>query len=655
MSLKTNSIVSKALSFDPPELISFLKDADIAYANGNPLISDADYDLLKEKAENESPDHEYFSQVGVSSAAIVDYQTGNHEVMMGSLKKLRPMQAADFIERHKEINWGVFPKLDGISLSLLYRKGHFKQALTRGTGTVGEDVTAWVLKIPSIPKTLTDRHGDEVKDDFIIMGEAIISRRNFENVKDIGYKNARNAVSGIFRKKDFDTAHERLLEQVDMPVWRIWHSGHHGWEMQSEKGRIDLAEAWGFSPLHNHVDERGLSEASLTAYIHEITNPENAYACDGVVAYPMLTEEKALLGDLNTKLPDWGFSVKLLPHYQYAQTGSIGHIKWEQSIRGLYSPVCVLKEPLVFDGVTVTNISMQNYGFVKRTQAGPGSQVKVIRSGDVIPYILSCTAAESMDVPETCQHCGSNLLHDNVNLYCENESCLGVAKKRFAHFLKCLDIKGISDETAEALWNAGLTSAEKIVRAARSSEDHDLAEIIGPSRAGKLVKGIQSWKPSQAELAYASGLFNSLTVSLGVKRLELLFEEGVQAEGIGEIIADFFNRKRPVYDEWASGLPISAQKKVTVEGPFSGMSFAFTGFRNKQMEHEIVSLGGKVESVKKSTTVLFGEPGSTKAAKAEKYGVPIIAPSDIPEEILSGLNEGKSGPLLVDWIKGILS
>lgn len=639
--------------------VALLRKADDAYANAEPIMEDAAYDLLRNRLREAAPDHPYFQDVGQQAGSVV-YEKTPHRIPLGSLSKIRPSEAGKLIARELGgVWWVATPKLDGISLSLTYEKGRLVQALTRGDGRVGQNVTAWVQEIPSIPKIIpvTTR-------DCIFMGEAIMSREWFEALKEEGgYANPRNAVAGAFRKKDFDAPHKEVLRAITFITWRLWdvdslaETDADRFIQQARQskevflvGKIspecscviprkfrsdDDGTLFDMEDGGEMIDLSDSAEAGGKVHVCD-TMPRPAsmgkdarftFDCDGWVIAPYEISDRRRMGSMFTTLPKWAFAVKPDVSAQRRLSGVVDRIEWEISVRGILTPVCVMEEPLDFNGVKVTRCTLHNKAYVRELHIGNGSTVEMIRSGDVIPRIISATASDEMCVPDTCPYCGEELEETEAVLYCGNLSCKGVEGKRLWHFIKAMDIDGISEESSSLLYGSGIVSVLDLLH----TPEKVLVEVLGESRGGILFRGIHDWNPTESELMYASGLFCSTSVSLGVQRIQTILEDGVTAPGIGKAIARFYERILPEYQKWAAELDglVKVRKATPAEeGKLTGMSFAFTGFRDKELEETIRRNGGKVESVKKTTTALFGKADSTKARKAVQYGVPIIAPED---------------------------
>lgn len=610
-------------------VIDKLKEADNMYAAGKPIMSDFDYDELREDAEKHFPDHPYFQTVG---ALDISYRKAKHVISLGSLHKLRPDTGSKFLLDYPTIAWCVFDKYDGVSLSLRYINGKLEQALTRGNGNIGQDVTHAVRDMTSVPKEIA-----APADDMIIMGEAIISRKNTEKLPELGYANARNAVAAVFRRPDHSRKITKTRQLVDFICWRVWEKAGVDWAMLPEHKREKLE--LGFPMAKNLVPYENANSAKLTPevlddLVKKSMDKDQPYACDGIVLSPARTRDKSRIGALNTTLPAWAAAVKMDIYAHKSLKGRISHIEWEIGFSGRLSPVGHLVEPLNFNGFTISRVSIHNYARVKELHVGRDSEVEVIHSGEVIPHVINATRAFEIDAPKTCPHCGSNLMVDKLNLVCKNiDNCSGIAYARLVNYVTMQKIRGIGVDTATRLTKAGYPKIEDIFRISIIN----MRKILGKKRGEVFHKAIRRWRPTEPELAAASGLFSSYPDILGIKRLEAIHRSITEGKRLSEVRGAgpkslaFYERRLPAFEAWRKKVPIKTRSLPSYNRklPLDGKAFCMTGFKSKELEEVIRVAGGTVSRrLTGKTVAMFGGLGSPKYDQARAMGIKIMPAED---------------------------
>lgn len=363
--------ILKKLSKDPhkyandisiDELVELLKELSYHYYHSDtPLVSDATYDILHDVLETRDPTNEYLQEVG---SAPINKELVELPYPMASLNKIKPEK--NILNSWKNKYTGPYvlsDKLDGVS-ALLYKKNNKFKLYTRGDVTSGQDIThliSHVLKGKYKP--------GKIPNDTAIRGELIISKKNFEKIKD-QYANARNTVSGLVNAKHFSTD---IADLTDFVSYAIVHP------QLAQEEQMNKLKEWEM-PLVCYKTVTDLAMDSLGEYLQQ-RRKESEYEIDGIV---VIDNSKTYnVGDKN---PEYGFAFKMVLQDQIAET-TVLDIEWNITKYGYIKPVVKIK-PIKLVGVMIENITAFNAKYVVDNVLGPGAVIKIVRSGDVIPHIL---------------------------------------------------------------------------------------------------------------------------------------------------------------------------------------------------------------------------------------------------------------------------
>lgn len=648
------------------ELVEKIKKANRDYyLLGESDLSDAEYDQLVEELRKLNPNHPILNKVGDDSEATNKVKL---PVLMGSLNKTRPDEG-DIARLFAKQDLVRMPKLDGLSMLIEYENGKYKTLYTRGNGYEGQDITGRG-QFMNFPKELSEEFSDGTT---YVIGEAVISRENFKKMKG-EYKHPRNAVGGTLRPYVLDSEYKDVSDDIKQNCQLIDIVTY---------GMICAKEFKFFSDILRTLKNLGF----LTAE-YEVINCNNitpnymaksikdfrtnyAYLTDGIVLrLNNMVLFNSLGKEANGLNPRGARAVKASLEDQFSQVGIIDHIEWEISKRGNFVPVVWLKEPVLFDGAEVVKISGNNVKYVRENHWAPGVKVKIIRSGDVIPRIVgqNSTGTEKLDIPTTCPYCQSKLEENDAHIYCPNQNCIGKTRAGIINFFTALNLEDVSYQTIASLFDAGFNTIEKLLTIRYNQliamEGYQAKKAITVERElNNSLNGI-----TLAKLMYISQCFMNEKTSLGETKLQWV----IDAYGEDSILSSLNNEK----DENGNFKKLSPEVLSTINGfgeasinlfkdnwkafkllyqslkPFitfkqpdlvsnklEGMSFAFTNFRDPQLEELIVKNGGSVKGVSKKTSFLFAASmESTKAKAAQKYGIPII-PSYQAKECLEKLLE----------------
>ncbi|MGD0544681.1 MAG: NAD-dependent DNA ligase LigA [Candidatus Acidiferrales bacterium] len=631
----------------------------------DPEISDAAYDRLMKRlkqleAENPrlvTPDS---PTQRLGGAPREGFQTVQHRTPMVSLDNAFSMEdLANFDRRMRQatgrekIEYTTEHKFDGLSMSLLYEKGSLVRGVTRGDGRTGEDVTANVRTIRTIPLTLDPARLKKtgLPSTFEVRGEGIMTRKAFERLNEqqdvIGgkrYANARNAAAGSVRVLDPNITSSRRL---DFFAYYLLVDGRPPKKRHSETLealsdlRFQVSEDWEVCESIEAVDK----------YINkwESKREKLPFEIDGIV---IKANEIALQNEVGftAKSPRWAIAYKYPAHQE---TTVVREILVSVGRTGVLTPFAVF-EPVQIGGVTVVKSTLHNMDEVQRLGIHAGDTVLVERAGEVIPHVLKVvkhgTDEKEFKMPDKCPVCGMRVHHveGEIAYRCVNVSCPVRRRESFLHFAgrHAMNIDGLGEKIVDQLLE------KNVVKDFADLYKLDLETLAGLDRmaeksAQNLIDEIAaSKKNSLARVIYAIGMpfvgertaqllaehFCSMDklASASAEQLMEVGEVGPKvAEGVLEFFSESANRKLIEHLKGV-GVNMKEERAAPISAKFAGKTFVFTGTlanRSREDAEILVALhGGKAGgSVSKKTSyVIVGADPGSKLAKAQSLGVSIL-------------------------------
>ncbi|EIA16028.1 NAD-dependent DNA ligase LigA [Clostridium perfringens] len=641
------------------------------YVLGNSSVTDKDYDKkyyelvdLEKETGYKLP---YSPTQRVGDVILPEFKKYTHKARLWSLDKAQTLEEirewhnrnVKFLEEYNRTSDEELPplkyiltkKFDGLTINLSYdENGVLVTGATRGTGAIGEDVTAQVKTIKSIPLKI-DCH------DFLeIHGEAIMTTEAFEKYNseaDTPLKNLRNGAAGALRNLNVAETAKRNLSAFFYDV-----GYKEGAPFKTYMEMLNFIKTKGF-PMDDYIREcTTLDEIQKEIdYIRDIRFDLN-YDIDGLVIAIDDIRTRELLG-YTVKFPKWAIAYKF--EAQEATTKLLD-VEWNVGRSGRVSPTAIL-EPVELAGVTVKRATLNNMDDIARKGVRLGAEVFVRRSNDVIPEIMgvvpeSLEGTKEIEEPKVCPACGAHLVHEGVHIYCENTlGCKPQMVKTIVHFAgrEAMNIAGFSEKTAEQLFEKldirDISDLYKL-------EYEKLLDLdkFGPKKAQNLLDAIEKSKDCTLEaFLYSLGIPNVgvKTAKDLVKRFESLenlenatFEELVSVQDVGDIVArsiiEFFKEERTlkvINELLYLGVNPHYEKKEVLESPFMGKTVVVTGtlenYSRTSIKEKLESLGAKVSgSVSKKTDfVIAGEAAGSKYDKAKSLGVTILSEEEFENMI----------------------
>ncbi|EAG9291803.1 TPA: NAD-dependent DNA ligase LigA [Listeria monocytogenes] len=663
------------------ELINILDQYSYDYyVIDNPTVEDAEYDqkmqeLLKiEEAHPEWVTPESPSK-RVGGEVLEGFKKVAHDTPMLSLANaFNQEDLADFDRRIRDkvgddIAYMCELKIDGLAVSLQYENGKYKQGATRGDGTIGEDITANLRTIRSIPMKLQKDYSIEVR------GEAFMPKRSFQKLNEIReeegqmlFANPRNAAAGSLRQLDTKIAASRNL---DIFLYAVADFGEMGVETHS--AGLDMLETLGLKVNKERRLCNSLEE--VYAYIDEWTEKRAglAYDIDGIVLKLNNLEQQRQMGT-TVKSPRWSIAYKF-PAEEVPT--KLLDIELNVGRTGVVTPTAVL-EPVRVAGTTVSRASLHNEDLITEKDIRIGDTVLIKKAGDIIPEVIkSITEKRSgsekpFHMPKNCPTCDSELvrLEEEVALRCINPKCPAQIKEGLIHFVSrnAMNIDGLGEKVIIQLFSQHLIkdvadlfflSKEKLLELERMGEKSvtNLLASIEASKQNSLEKllfglGIRH---VGAKAAKSLAIHFDTMDNLKVADKETLTSINDIGEKMADSIVTYFANEE-VHDLLEELK--RAGVNMTYTGPkledmseeelvFAGKTVVLTGKLGKLTRNDakalIESLGGNVSGSvsKKTDVVVAGSDAGSKLAKAEELAIPIWSEEDLIEYLPDegGLNE----------------
>lgn len=633
------------------------------YTDHDPQISDYEFDLLvKELQAIEQKYPEFITPESptqrVGEQPTAGFLSIEHRIPMLSLDNCyHPEELYEFEERIKrilpgqELEYVVELKIDGLGISVIYRKGKFFQAITRGDGLRGDDVTANVKTIRSLPLTIENQNEIEVRGEIYMPFQAFeVINRDRERSDEPLFANPRNAAAGSIRLLDPKEVAKRKLDAF---LYSITINGRET-DSQWENLRTLKSLRFKTNPFNRHCKNL---EKVISVYEELLPLRETLdYDVDGIVVKVNSIEQQQLLGR-TAKFPRWAISLKF-PARQ--ATTQVKDIIIQVGRTGALTPVALL-EPVKLSGITISRATLHNQDEIQRKDIRIGDTVLIERSGDVIPKIISVMKEKRsgqekrFGFPDRCPECGTEVFKPDSDVVsrCINPSCPAIVKESLLHYSsrRAMNIEGLGDALVTQLIDAELVSE---IPDLYRLQTHQLEELerMGQKSAKNLIDEINKSKQQDlARLIYALGIryVGERTAqilasqyrhidALAVAPLDELTQIQDVGPKVGESVVFFFRQPKNqdlIKKLKDAGLNLSASiVGVGDDLPLRDQTFVFTGtltqFTRDEARATIEKKGGRVISSLSSKTdylIVGSDPGS-KLQKAQSLGTTILYEED---------------------------
>ncbi len=617
------------------------------YVLDHPEITDAEFDVLMrelrdlEEAHPElrTPDsptqrvggqpREGFVKVPHSSPMLSLDNALNEQELIEFDRRVRSLLKSEKYEYVAEL------KLDGLSMAAHYASGRLQQAVTRGDGRVGEDVTENSRTIRSLPlRTISNVFNNEP---FEVRGEVVMQHRSFERLNEEREKagldrfaNPRNAAAGALRALDPAVTAARRLDYF---AYFLLRNGAP--MLASHWESLEKLAAAGFKVNPDRKKCSSLEE--LQEFIREWDTKRESlpYEIDGVVAKIDSVEQQEKLG-WTAKAPRWAIAFK----YPARQSSTVlESIEVQVGRTGTLTPVAHLK-PVSIGGVTVSRATLHNEDEIARLGVQIGDTVLVERSGDVIPKIVRVVEPgehrHPFRIPKQCPVCGGHIVREQGEAAsrCVNTNCPARLRESLLHFASrgVMDIDGMGDALVDQLLTRGLVHSIADLYALTLEQLLDL-ERMGKKSASKIIQNVDNSR-SRPLARVLNGLgIPFVGDDIANASLEILQEVTEVGPKVAESIRQFFNEKRNrelVERLRAAGLQFTAVKRTKQKGPLTGLTFVLTGtlptLKREEAKARIEAAGGKVVGSVSSKTnyVVAGEDAGSKLEKAHELNVAVL-------------------------------
>ena len=605
--------------------VTLIKKANDTYYNNKPLMSDNEFDIVKEYFEKKYPNNPVVNNIG---APITKHKV-TLPYNMPSMDKIKPdTDALDKWMKKYTGNYVLSCKLDGVS-GMYTTENNTRKLYTRGDGSIGQDITH-ILPALNLPK----------RENIVVRGEFIISKTNFEEKYKTRFANSRNLVSGIINSKTVDNK----INDVDFVAYEVITP------VLPPIDQLKLLEEYGFITVRN-LQMTSLTNDMLSQLLIDWRR-NYEYEIDGII----VSDNKKYAR--NEKNPEHSFAFKMVLSDQVAESKVVDVI-WNASKDGYLKPR-VRIEPINIGGVKIEYATGFNGKFIENNKIGIGAVIQIIRSGDVIPYIKSITTeAETAKMPNMPYHWNET----NVDIVLDNiDDDVTVKEKNITSFFVGINVVGLSTGNVKRLMNAGYDSIVKIIH--MKKEEYEGIDGFQSTMINKIYNGIKDRlnKSTLVEIVTAS---NMLGRGIGKKKLEPIFEmypnlftllisneelkvmllsvNGIGDENAKSIVENMKKMKTFLVDANLTyklcDKPTQQPKPIVQSNHIlNGKTIVMTKVRDATIISALEKYGGKLENnITRNTFALITKSHddvSSKTKKANELGIEIMTPDEFSEKYL---------------------
>ena len=642
------------------ELIDYINKASYEYyVLDNPTITDQEYDdyynellSIEEKYPELKREDSPTNRVG--GAVLDKFEKVNHDHPMLSFDDIfNEEEIILFDERIKKVvstaHYTLEPKMDGLSGSLIYKKGVLVRGATRGDGVTGEDITTNIKTIKSVPLRLTEDIDIEVRGE-IYMSKKSFLEANREKVKngEKEFANPRNAAAGSIRQLDSKVAAKRNL---DFMAYFIPNPEDYG--IKTQKESLEFLRKLGFVTNYK-LNGYAKNVKDITNYIDSLSEKRDnlPFEIDGVVLKVDNLEDEKRLG-FTSRVPRWGIAYKF-PAKEVLTT--LKEIKFTVGRTGKITPNAIFS-PVHVSGSLVSKATLHNSDYCIDKDVRVGDTISIRKAGDVIPEVVEVKLDRRKEdsVPfkmiENCPMCNSVLVRKDANHYCKNEHCPSRKIESLIHFSSrdAMYIEGFGESIVEDFYNLGyLKNIDDFYTLDKYKDELMLLEGFGEKSISKLLESASNSKKNSLErLLFGLGIRyvgkkTAKILSKYYKTMDNLikadFDELKSINDIGDVIAksivDYFSDEKNInlinrLKDLNLNMRYLGEEVNTSNENINGKTFVITGTLSRprdEIKEEIEGLGGNVTGsvTKKTDYVIAGEKAGSKLTKANELGIRVL-------------------------------
>ena len=628
------------------------------YVYDNPIATDEEYDKLNREIlafEQANPTliHPNTPTQRIGGVVLDEFKKAKHLSRMWSQEDIfNTQELENWIKRASKIvdnmTFICEPKFDGASLNIIYENGLLKQAITRGDGSIGEDVTSNVKTIRSIPLSIP--YNDLIE----IRGEVVIKKNDFEDIntqrlkdKEPPFANPRNAAAGSLRQLDSSITAKRKL------FFNVWGVGENSLEFNNSSEVIKFIHSFGFAVPPIQKSCKTVKE--IEKVYHEIIAKRDqiTMGLDGMIIKIDSLESQIDLG-YTIKYPKWSCAYKF-PAVEKVTT--VKDIILQVGRTGVITPVAIV-EPTYIDGSIVEKASLHNFDEIKRLNLKINDKVIIIKSGDIIPKITKVLTNRRNKTqinicrPTLCPTCNAELLDEGILIKCQNMDCPSRIVNSIIYFASknCMNIDGLGIKIIELL-----VKKERIFDVLDlynlKYEDLEGLESFKEKKINNLLNAIENTKNSELfRVINALGIEHigevaskQICLEFGLDILNVTFEQLEALDGVGEQMAnsliEFISVNKNLIEKLFKIIqPIITQKIKIKENKFKNKTVVLTGTMSVSrgiIKKELELLGAKVAgSVSQKTDYLiYGKDAGSKYDKAVTLNVTTLT-EDIYRQLI---------------------
>ena len=619
------------------ELEKLITKYQASYYNGEGEISDAEFDKLWDELKELDPKNPVLQKVGADSG---NFEKVRHVMPMGSQEKAaNPEQFLVWAEKHKYNEYLVEYKLDGASLELQYENGYLVRAVTRGDGTIGDDITANAKKMGGVNAAIY-KDGELVPFTGGVRGEVIMTHEVHKKYFS-DKANCRNAANGLMKRKDGNGS--EYLKLIVYDALSTDGKTYFSNEQEKIKWLIDC----GFNTVRLVICRNAERVIAYRAKIME-ERKDIEYDIDGLV----VKESRIDFEDASRARPDRQIAFKFSLE---EATTVLREVEWSRS-GATYTPVAIFDE-VELNGTKVQRASLANPDTMRKLGVRIGSHVVVVKRGEIIPKIESVVEEKDIPLseivfPAVCETCGTKLVDDGSRLYCPNKACSKRILHQLLKFQQVADIRDLGETLITQLFEAGLLKSISDIYKLTVDDlvpfflnEESMENEKRSLGAEKVYKSIQAHKNLRLPVFLAGfdieGFGETLAeklVQAGFNTLEKLLnatqDQIAGVYGFAEVMANTI--VQGLQENKEEMLKLVDEGIITIEstagGKLEGKSFCFTGelvtMKRADAEHLVKQNGGAVKSsVTKDLSYLVTNDttsGSSKNVKAAALGIPVI-------------------------------